>query len=98
MNSASASGAGLAREFNERDLAELERLIDLRALGLRAARPVLDNAASRKEFADGIESSGVLGNLTAMLDRNGGSVRMMGLVKREEGQRPLVRWNYANAG
>jgi len=54
---ARAFGARLARAFNERDLAELERLIDLPAPGLRAARPVLDNAASRKEFAKRQESS-----------------------------------------
>lgn len=98
-----AVGGQLAAIFNEQQADALTSMLDLNGLGLRVAANVYENERGRTEFVRGFQKSAqsktLVNDFLAQLQRyEGSTVRYMRVVTRGSESRPLLRFDYGDAG
>ena len=94
-------GDQVAAGFARKDKPALDRLIDLRAIGLRAARDAYDTPDQQTAFAKGFadqRGERLFDALFTVLDGPETSVKMLRLIRRGVVVRPLLRFDYGDLG
>ncbi len=93
-------GESIARAFNERDLEAASALIDVKGLGVRAARFMELKPSDEADYVRGLESVGtarLLGGLFKSLEAGEGSVQFMRVTDTRP-MRALIRFDLGDNG
>lgn len=96
-----AFGMHLAAALNDRNAEQVAQLLDLRALGQRAAQSMMSNDREIEAFVKAFESSAktsVVDATVTMLKRQNGAVKFMKVVRRGSETRPLLRYDFGDMG
>ena len=90
----------LIKHINEGDTEAVQNLIDVRALGYRAAKLLTDKQKERDDYVAGFTKSGtrIAALLTSSIKEGDGNVKLMKYVERGRELRSLTRFNMGDSG
>jgi tetratricopeptide (TPR) repeat protein len=96
-----AVGRQIEQAYNDRDTVALRKIIDLKALALRIGHDLNMPEASLPSFTRGFLQGGgntLIVRLVDDAERNGGTAKMMRVIRRGNELRPLIRLDYGENG